>query len=132
MIIIVSQEALRAVPRTIREASYGLGATRWQTIRYQVLPSALPGILTGIILALSRAIGESAPLITIGAVSYISSVPQGVSDRFTVLPIQIFEWSSRPQKGFHEAAAGAIVVLLAILLVLNSAAIILRARARRY
>jgi len=131
MVIIVSQEALKAVPRTIREASYGLGATRWQTIRYQVLPSALPGIMTGIILSLSRAIGESAPLITIGAVTYISSIPEGVNDRFTVLPIQIFDWSSRPQKGFQDAAAGAIVVLLAILLVMNSLAIILRARARR-
>jgi phosphate transport system permease protein len=131
MIIIVSQESLRAVPQTIREASYGLGATRWQTIRYQVLPSALPGILTGIILSLSRAIGESAPLITIGAVTYINTVPKGISDRFTVLPIQIFDWSSRPQKGFHDAAAGAIVVLLAVLLVLNSIAIILRARSRR-
>jgi len=131
MVIIVSQEALKAVPRTIREASYGLGATRWQTIRYQVLPSALRGIMTGIILSLSRAIGESAPLITIGAVTYISSIPEGVNDRFTVLPIQIFDWSSRPQKGFQDAAAGAIVVLLAILLVMNSLAIILRARARR-
>ncbi len=131
MVIIVSQEALKAVPRTIREASYGLGATRWQTIRYQVLPSALPGIMTGIILSLSRAIGESAPLITIGAVNYISYTPKGVNDRFTVLPIQILDWSSRPQKGFQDAAAGAIVVLLAILLVMNSLAIILRARARR-
>ncbi|CAN1560318.1 PstA ABC-type phosphate transport system, permease component [Fimbriimonadaceae bacterium] len=131
MVIIVSQEALKAVPQTIREASYGLGATRWQTIRYQVLPSALPGIMTGIILSLSRAIGESAPLITIGAVTYISFTPGGVNDKFTVLPIQIFDWSSRPQKGFQDAAAGAIVVLLAILLVMNSLAIILRARARR-
>ena len=131
MVIIVSQEALKAVPQTIREASYGLGATRWQTIRYQVLPSALPGIMTGIILSLSRAIGESAPLITIGAVTDISFTPGGVNDKFTVLPIQIFDWSSRPQKGFQDAAAGAIVVLLAILLVMNSLAIILRARARR-
>ncbi|MDX2065753.1 MAG: phosphate ABC transporter permease PstA [Fimbriimonadaceae bacterium] len=131
MIIIVTQEALRAVPRTIREASYGLGATRWQTIRFQVIPAALPGIMTGIILSLSRAIGESAPLITIGAVTFISFTPNSPASKFTVLPIQIFDWTSRPQKGFQEAAAGAIVVLIALLLVLNSAAILIRARARR-
>jgi phosphate transport system permease protein len=131
VVIVATEEALSAVPNSMREGSYACGAGKWQTIRRIVLPRALPGIMTGIILSLSRAIGESAPLITIGAVTYISSIPEGVNDRFTVLPIQIFDWSSRPQKGFQDAAAGAIVVLLAILLVMNSLAIILRARARR-
>lgn len=131
MVIIVSQEALKAVPRSYREASFGLGATRWQTIRSQVLPNALPGILTGVILAVSRALGETAPLVVVGAVSYIAAVPKGVGDEFTVLPLQIFDWTSRPQKGFHDAAAAAILVLLGILLVLNGAAIFLRARAKR-
>lgn len=128
MVIIVSQESLRAVPGSFRDASYALGATQWQTIRGQVLPSAFPGILTGIILSVSRAIGETAPLITIGAATYIASVPSSPGDRFTILPLQIFNWSSAPQKGFHEAAAAAIIVLLVVLLVLNSAAIILRNR----
>jgi phosphate transport system permease protein len=129
-VIIVSQEALRAVPRSYREGSLALGATQWQTIRRQVLPSALPGILTGVILSVSRAMGETAPLITIGAVTYIASTPEKLSDKFTVLPIQIFDWSSRPQTGFHDAAAGAILVLLIALLTLNSLAIFLRNRAR--
>jgi phosphate transport system permease protein len=128
MVILVSQEALRAVPRSFREASYALGASRWQTIRGQVLPAALPGILTGVILSIARAIGETAPLITIGAVAYINFVPSGPDSRFTVLPIQIFEWSSRPQPGFHEAAAATILVLLAVLLTLNSVAIVIRYR----
>ncbi|RYG45809.1 phosphate ABC transporter permease PstA [bacterium] len=131
MVIIVSQEALKAVPRSYREASFGLGATRWQTIRSQVLPNALPGILTGIILAVSRALGETAPLVVVGAVSYIAAVPKGLNDEFTVLPLQIFDWTSRPQKGFHDAAAAAIIVLLGILLILNGAAIFLRARAKQ-
>jgi phosphate transport system permease protein len=131
MLITVAQEALRAVPRSFREASYALGATQWQTIRRQVLPAALPGILTGVILSLSRAMGETAPLIMIGAVSYIAFVPTGPSDNFTVLPLQIFSWSSMPQQGYHEAAAAAIIVLLAALLGLNALAIIIRARAMR-
>ncbi len=130
-IILVSQEALKAVPKSYREASLALGATKWQTIRRQVLPSAAPGILTGIILSISRAIGETAPLITIGAVTYINFVPKDVKSRFTVLPIQIFEWSGRPQKGFHQNAAAAIIVLLAVLLLMNSLAILLRQRATR-
>lgn len=130
-IILVSQEALKAVPKSYREASLALGATRWQTIRRQVLPSAAPGIFTGIILSISRAIGETAPLITIGAVTYINFVPKDVKSRFTVLPIQIFEWSGRPQKGFHENAAAAIIVLLAVLLIMNSLAILLRQKATR-
>lgn len=131
MIILVSQEALRAVPRSFRDGSYALGATQWQTIRRQVLPAAVPGILTGIILSVSRAIGETAPLITIGAVTYISFVPRDLDDKFTVLPIQIYNWASQPKVGFHDAAAAAIIVLLGSLLVLNSFAIILRNRARR-
>lgn len=128
IIIIASQEALRAVPRSIREAAYALGATRWQVVFHQVLPAALPGILTGIILALSRAIGETAPLIMIGALLFVPFTPSGPMDRFTVLPIQIFNWASRPQEEFQENAAAAIIVLLAVLLTMNALAIILRNR----
>lgn len=128
VIIIASQEAIRAVPATIRHAAYGLGATRWQVVRHQVLPMALPGILTGTILALSRAVGETAPLIMIGAVTFIAFTPQGLTDQFTVLPLQIYDWISRPQEAYRLKAAGAIVVLLAILTLLNGAAIYLRNR----
>lgn len=131
LVILVSQEALRAVPAGLREGSYALGASRWQTIRRQVLPAASPGILTGIILSVSRAIGETAPLITIGAVTYISFVPSNLSDKFTVLPIQIFDWASRPQAAFQESAAAAIVVLLFVLLTLNAGALWLRNRAAK-
>ena len=126
VVIIASQEAIRAVPNSIRLGSYALGATRWQTIRRHVLPLAMPGILTGTILALSRAIGETAPLIMIGALLFVPFVPQSVGDPFTVLPIQIFNWISRPQPEFHGLAAGGIVVLLAALLTLNALAILLR------
>ena len=128
VIIIAAQEALRAVPPSVREASYALGATRWQTVRSQVLPVALPGIMTGIILALSRAIGETAPLIMISGLTYVAFVPRGPLDDFTVLPIQIFNWASRPQSGFHQNAAAAIIVLLAVLLTMNGLAILLRNR----
>lgn len=128
ILIISSREALRTVPPSIREASYALGASRWQTIRYQVLPLALPGILTGSILAFSRAIGEAAPLITIGALTYIAFLPDGLLAPFTVLPIQIFNWVSRPQKGFHAVAAAGMLVLLAVLLLMNSLAVSLRQR----
>ena len=128
LLITVSQEALRAVPRSYRDGAYALGATPWQTIRRQVLPAAAPGIFTGIILALSRAMGETAPLIVVGAVAYVARVPKSVGDTYTVLPIQIFNWTGMPQKGFHEAAAGAILVLLIVLLALNSVAIVLRNR----
>lgn len=131
IIVVATQEALRAVPSGIRDASYGVGATRWQTIWHHVLPHALPGILTGNILAASRAIGETAPLITIGALTFVPFVPQNPLDRFTVLPIQIFNWTSKPQEEFHSLAAAAILVLVAILLVLNSVAIVLRNRAVR-
>jgi phosphate transport system permease protein len=128
IIIISSREALRAVPPSIREASFALGASRWQTIWSQVLPLAFPGIMTGSILAFSRAIGEAAPLITIGALTYIAFLPDGLLAPFTVLPIQIFNWVSRPQSGFHEAAAAAILVLLAVLIVMNALAVYLRQR----
>jgi len=128
VIIIAAQEAIRAVPQSIREASYGLGATQWQTIWHQVLPAALPGILTGTILSLSRAIGETAPLIVIGASAVIFVDPSGPFSKFTALPIQIWQWTARPQEEFRNLAAAAIIVLLALLLALNSAAIILRQR----
>ena len=126
VIILSTREALRAVPFSIREASYALGATRWQTVRRQVLPAALGNILTGIILAMSRAVGETAPLITIGALTYIAFLPQTPLDAFTVLPIQIFNWVSRPQKGFYADAAAGIIVLLAMTLLMNALAIYLR------
>lgn len=131
VIIINSQEALRAVPSSIRDASLGLGATKWQTIWNQVLPAAMPGVLTGTILASSRALGETAPLIVVGATTSIFRDPQSVTDRFTVLPIQVFEWTSRPQAGFSDIAASAIIVLLVLLLLLNATAIILRQRFRK-
>jgi len=131
VVILSTREALRTVPSTIREASYALGATRWQTIRHQVLPMALPGILTGLILALSRAIGETAPLITIGALTYIPFAPDSVWSAFTVLPIQIFNWVSRPQAAFKANAAAGILVLLAMLLTMNAVAVVLRDRAQR-
>jgi phosphate transport system permease protein len=131
MVILATREALRAVPPSIREASYALGATKWQTIWNQVLPAAFPGILTGVILSLSRAIGETAPLITIGALTYIPFVPQDIWSQFTVLPIQIFNWISRPQAAFAENAAAAIIVLLIMLLAMNAVAIVLRDRLQR-
>ncbi|MEO0250050.1 MAG: phosphate ABC transporter permease PstA, partial [candidate division WOR-3 bacterium] len=126
VIIVAAREALRAVPRSLREGSLALGATQWQTVRYQLLPVALPGILTGVILALSRAMGETAPLIVVGAVAYIHFLPDGLFSPFTVLPIQIFNWVSRPQRAFHENAAAAIIVLLLLLLSMNGLAIWLR------
>jgi phosphate transport system permease protein len=131
MVILATREALRAVPPSIREASYALGATKWQTVWHQVLPGALPGILTGVILSLSRAIGETAPLITIGALTYIPFLPTDVWSQFTVLPIQIFNWISRPQAAFAENAAAAILVLLMLLLAMNASAIVVRDRLLR-
>jgi phosphate transport system permease protein len=125
-LIIAAQEAIRAVPSSIREASYGLGATKWQTVRHHVLPNAIPGILTGTILALSRAIGETAPLIMIGALTFIAFVPEGPRDAFTALSIQIYNWASRPQDDFRHLAAAAILVLLVLLLSMNGLAIWLR------
>lgn len=128
VIIIASQEAIRAVPPSIREAAYGLGATRWQVVSIQVLPMAMPGILTGTILALSRAVGEVAPLIMVGAVGFIAFTPKGLGDSFTVLPLQIYNWISRPQAEFHQLAAAGILVLLILLLSMNAVAIFLRNR----
>jgi phosphate transport system permease protein len=126
IVIVASREGLRAVPPSIREAALGLGASPWQTVRFQVLPAALPAMLTGIILALSRAIGETAPLITIGALLFVPFVPEGPLSPFTVLPIQIYNWTSRPQPEFAETAAAGIIVLLAVLLSMNALAIGLR------
>ena len=128
VIIIAAQEAIRAVPNSYRLGSYALGATRWQTTRHHVLPAAMPGILTGTILALSRAIGETAPLIVIGALGFVTFAPDGPMDSFTVLPNQIFNWISRPQASFHDLAAGGIIVLLVVLLGMNAIAIVLRNR----
>ncbi|MCO6430576.1 MAG: phosphate ABC transporter permease PstA [Deltaproteobacteria bacterium] len=128
VIIIASREAIRTVPRTLREASLALGATQWQTIWTQVLPVALPGIMTGCILAFSRAIGETAPLITIGALTYVAFLPDGLFSSFTALPIQAYNWVSRPQEAFHANAAAAMVVLLIILLSMNAFAILLRVK----
>ncbi|EHC19664.1 phosphate ABC transporter permease PstA [Fischerella thermalis] len=130
VIIIATREALRTVPDSIRQAGYALGATKWQVIRIQVFPLALPGILTGTILALSRAIGETASLITIGALTFIAFVPElslkGLQSPFTALPIQIYNWVSRPQPEFHTNAAAAIIVLMILLLLMNTTAIVLR------
>ncbi|MDA1184539.1 MAG: phosphate ABC transporter permease PstA [Acidobacteria bacterium] len=128
VIILSTREALRAVPPSIREGSLALGATKWQTVWFQVLPVAVPGILTGMILALSRAIGETAPLISIGALTFVAFAPDGLSSPFTVLPIQIFNWVSRPQVAFQANAAAGILVLLALLLTMNGVAIWLRDR----
>jgi phosphate transport system permease protein len=131
IIIIAAREAIRAVPNSIRLAAFALGATRWQTIWFHVLPQALAGILTGVILALSRAIGETAPLIMIGALTYVAFVPEGPMDAFTVLPIQIFNWASRPQENFHQIAAAGIIVLLVVLFLMNATAVFIRHRAER-
>ena len=125
-ITIATQEALRAIPDSFRFAGFGIGMTRWQVVRYQILPLAMPGILTGIILALSRAIGETAPLIMIGALTYVAIAPTSIMDSFTVIAIQIFNWTSLPQEGFHQISASAIVILIAVLLIMNSLSIILR------
>jgi phosphate transport system permease protein len=133
LIIINAQEAIRAVPNSLRQASYGLGGTKWQTVWYHVLPNAIPGILTGTILAVSRALGETAPLVVIGAATYITFDPDGPFSKFTTLPIQIYQWTSRPQAEYRHIAAAAIMVLLGMLLSLNAVAILLRNRfGRRY
>jgi phosphate transport system permease protein len=131
VIIVASREALRAVPDSIRQGAYAVGATEWQTVWHQTLPAALPGVLTGTILGLSRAIGETAPLITLGALTYVNFVPQSPLDRFTAMPIQIFNWVSRPQTEFQHTAAAGIIVLLAVLLAMNAVAIYLRNRYER-
>jgi phosphate transport system permease protein len=132
VIIIASQEALRAVPPSLRQAAYGVGATRWQVTRHHVLPAAFPAILTGTILSISRAIGETAPVLVVGASAYIATRPSGFFDSYTVLPMQIYSWTQRSQDEFKNGLApAAIIVLLTVLLVLNSAAIILRQKYTR-
>jgi phosphate transport system permease protein len=131
LIIINAQEAIKAVPNSLREAGFGLGATRWETVWSHVLPNAMPGILTGSILAVSRAIGETAPLVVIGAATFIQVDPDGLFSKFTTLPIQIFQWTVRPQSVFQNIAAAASLVLLILLLSLNATAILLRNRFRR-
>lgn len=126
VIIVATREAIKAVPNSLREASYGMGATKWQTIWFQILPAASGGIITGVILALSRAVGETAPLIVIGALAYVPFVPSTPMDEFTVLPMQIFNWVSRPQKEFLENGAAAIIVLLIITFCMNGIAIYFR------
>jgi phosphate transport system permease protein len=131
VIIIATREALRTIPSAVREGGYALGATRWEVIRSHLLPMALPGALTGTILALSRAIGETAPLIVVGAATYITFVPEGPQSGYSALPIQIYNWVSQPQEGFQTAAAAGIVVLMLVLLLTNSVAIALRNRYQR-
>jgi len=126
IIIVATREAIKAVPNSIREASYALGASKWQTIWNQVLPASSGGILTGVILALSRAIGETAPLIVVGALAYVPFAPKGPLDQFSVLPIQIFNWISRPQQGFIDNAAAAIIILLFITFIMNGIAVYFR------
>lgn len=126
IIIVATREAIKAVPSSIRDASYALGASKWQTIWNQILPASSGGILTGIILALSRAVGETAPLIVVGALAYVPFAPQGPLDQFSVLPIQIFNWISRPQQGFIDNAAAAIIILLLITFIMNGIAVYFR------
>jgi phosphate transport system permease protein len=126
VVVISSREAIRAVPLSLRQAAYGLGATKWQAVRHHVLPSAVPGILTGMILSISRAIGETAPLIVVGGASQVLFRPDSWDSPFMVMPLQIFNWTSRPQEEFEHLAAAAIIVLMIVLLLLNSAAIVLR------
>jgi len=132
VIIIATMEAIRSVPSSQREAAYALGATRWQVVRGAVLPAAAPGIMTGIILSMARAIGETAPLILIGAVTFVTYIPSPIEGGYTVLPIQIFSWASRFQPAFQEISATAIIVLLVLLALLNVLAIIVRVRLSRH
>jgi phosphate transport system permease protein len=144
IIIVTTREAIRSIPNTIREASYAMGASKWQTVRYHILPYSSGGILTGVIISLSRAIGETAPLITIGALTFIAFLPtppieghfpflsfQWLMDPFTVMPIQMFNWLSRPQAEFHQNAAATGVVLLVMTLIMNAGAIYIRSRFRK-
>jgi phosphate transport system permease protein len=132
VVIIASIEALKAVPHAQREGAYALGATRWQMVRRSVLPAAAPGIMTGIILAMARAIGEAAPLIVIGAFTFVTFLPNPISGQYTVLPIQIFGWAGRPQADFQGISAAAIIVILALMLALNGLALIVRARLSKH
>ena len=131
VIIISAKEAIRSVPNSIRLGAYALGATKWQTISHHVLPIATPGIMTGVILSMSRAIGETAPLIMIGALTYVAFVPEGIMDPFTTLPIQIYNWTSRPQAAFHDIASAGIIILLIVLLSMNALAIYIRNKSNK-
>jgi phosphate transport system permease protein len=128
IVILAAQESLRAVPNSIRHASYALGATRWQTVRHQVVPAALPGILTGVILAISRALGEAAPIVVVGAATFMTFVPTNPTDEFSALPMQIFYWAGHANREFHDVAAAAIIVLLTVLILMNATAVYLRYR----
>jgi phosphate transport system permease protein len=132
VVIIASIEALRAVPQAQREGAYALGASRWQMVRSSVLPAAAPGIMTGIILAMARAIGEAAPLIIIGAFTFVTFVPNPIAGQYTVLPIQIYGWALRPQDDFQGVSAAAIIVILVLMLILNALALVVRARLSRH
>lgn len=132
VVIITSIEALRAVPQAQREGAYALGATRWQVVRRSVLPAAAPGIMTGVILAMARAVGEAAPLIVIGAFTFVTFLPNPFEGQYTVLPIQIYGWATRPQDDFQGISAAAIIVILALMLLLNALALIVRARLSRH
>jgi phosphate transport system permease protein len=131
VLTITSREALRAVPDSLRQSAFGLGTTRWQGLRHHVLPAAAPGILTGVVLSISRAMGETAPLVMMGALTYVAFVPTSINDPFTAMPIQIFNWASRPQADFQSVAAAGILVLLAVLLGMNAGVVLLRNRAER-
>ncbi|RWZ60069.1 phosphate ABC transporter permease PstA [Halobacillus fulvus] len=131
VIVVASQESIRAVPAEIKEASYGMGATKWQTIRRVILPAAIPGILTGAIIALSRAIGETAPLIIVGAATAIYTLPDSLLARYTVMPIQIYKWTGRPQEEWQFVAGAGIIILLAVLLLMNSIAVLIRNKYQR-
>jgi len=132
IVVIATQEALRAVPQSLRQAALALGATRWQMVRDHVLPTALPGILTGTILGLSRAVGETAPVLMVGAAGAIRVIPKGPLDRYSALPVEIYNYAKEPDQRFQVVAAGGILILVAILLVMNAAAIMIRNRFRRY
>lgn len=131
VLILSTREALRAVPSSLRQAAFGLGSTRWQCVRHHVLPMASPGILTGMVLSLSRALGETAPLVMMGALTYVAFTPESIFDPFTAMPIQIFNWASRPQPEFQGVAAAGIIVLLAVLLGMNAFVVLLRNRAEK-
>jgi phosphate transport system permease protein len=131
IIIISSQEALRAVPKSLRQGTLALGATRWQTVWNTTLPAAIPGIMTGTILAMSRAIGEAAPILIIAGIVYITFTPDHLMDDFTAMPLQIYDWAGRPQESFHKVAASGILVLMAILLTFNATAVIIRQKFQR-
>ncbi len=131
VLIMSTREALRSVPSSLRQAAFGLGATRWQCVRHHVLPAATPGILTGVVLSMSRALGETAPLVMMGALTYVAFTPESIFDPFTAMPIQIFNWASRPQPEFQGVAAAGIIVLLTVLLGMNAIVVLLRNRAEK-